>query len=114
VATLRLVLQVEIDGGALQIERIAPNAIDITVGGRHLRQTVTLANGAYTALHVGEITPRRWFLFNAGTADIVVSCGTSDDIVLAAGEPALVPSTQQLMAKGSGGTATLMYAVMEA
>ena len=44
---------------------------------------------------------------------MVVSMGAEDDITLAPGEPALVPSTKLLLAKASTGTGQLMYAVME-
>lgn len=111
-ATLRTILQLEIEGTGLQTERITPDQFSLTVGGDSLRSTVTLTTD-FSELYVGEITPRRWFLYNAGSVDVVVSMGAEDDITLAPGEPALVPSTRLLLAKTSTGTGQLMYAVME-
>lgn len=114
-ATLTLTFTLELDGGGLQTERITPDSISLTVGGKHLRQTVTLT-GDFQTLTVGDIVPRRWFFYNptGSGANAIVSMGSDDDVTLAPGEYAWIPSSKEILARSASSSGSLMYAVMEA
>jgi hypothetical protein len=114
-ATMQIIFTLELSGATLQTERIAPEVVQISVGGRHLRNHIALAAGSYTTLYVGEITPAYWYLHNThATQDLVVSFGVAEDVVLKPGQWAWIPSPRVPMAKGDGGASSLFYAALEA
>lgn len=114
-ATLTLTFTLELDGGGLQTERITPDSISLTVGGKHLRQTVAITSD-FQALLVGDIAPRRWFFYNptGSGSNAILSMGSEDDVTLAPGEYAWIPSMREILARSASASGSLMYAVMEA
>jgi len=114
-ATMTINLVVTITDGAFQTDSFNPPATATTISGLHMRRVLTLAANTFTTLDTGDLTPRYWYLHNLhDTGSLVVSFGVSDDITLAPGEWAWVPSTLVPMAKGSGAASRLLYGIVEA
>lgn len=110
-ATLRVTFSLTVEGNFIDLEQIQPNEFSSTVDGDNSRRTVALTDGNFATLDVGEITPRFWYLQNVhATGSLVVSFGSTDDITLAPGEFAFLPSGMVPLAKGSGGASKLLYA----
>lgn len=114
-ATMTISMTVTITDGAFQTENFNPPVTETTIGGLHMRRVLTLNADEFATLDTGDLTPRYWYLHNLhATATLVVSFCVSDDITLAPGEWAWVPSTATLMAKGSGAASRILYGIVEA
>ncbi len=113
-ATLNITLIIEVEQNGERTERIEPPREAGTVEGLHGRHVVELEADAYTTLEVGGLDPGWWYMRNVHeTADVAVSFGTNDDIVLAPGRFAFFWSSQIPLAKGVGAESRLAYTVGE-
>lgn len=114
-ATMTISLTVTITDGAFQTENFNPPVTETTVSGLHMRRAMDLNADEFSTLDTGDLTPRYWYLHNLhDTATLVVSFGVTDDITLAPGEWAWVPSTLTPLAKGSGAASRILYGIVEA
>ena len=110
-ATMQITFSLTVADNYLDTETINPQSKTVTVDGDNSRRTVVLADGDFVTLEVGEITPKYWFFQNVhASGALVLSFGATDDITLAPGEFAFLPSGMVLLAKGSGGASKLLYA----
>ncbi len=110
-ATLRVTFSLVVEGNYVNLDQLQPNEFSASVDGDNTRRTVTLTDGEFVTLDTGEITPKYWYLQNVhATGSLVVSFGSTDDITLAPGEFAFLPSGMVPLAKGSGGASKLLYA----
>ena len=110
-ATMRVTLSLTVEGNYVNLEQLQPNELSATVDGDNSRRTVALADGEFVTLDVGEMTPKYWYLqIVHASGSLVVSFGTTDNITLAPGEFAFLPSGMVPLAKGNGGASKLLYA----
>lgn len=113
-ATLTITMALEVEQDGEKTERIEPPRDAGTVGGLHTRHVLDLVADEYATLEVGGISPGWWFVRNIGdTANVVISFGVNDDIVLKPGRFSFFWSNQIPLAKGVGASARIAYTVGE-
>ncbi len=111
-ATMRLTFSLTVEETAIDTEQIQPDSLELSVDGDNLRRAVRLPAGETVTLDAGEITPRWWYFQNVhASADLIISFGSSDDIILSPGEFSFLRSGTVPVARGSVAESKLLYAV---
>lgn len=114
-ATIQISLTIEVTEDGEKTERIEPPGQHVDVGGQLGRHVIELSTDPYKTLETGGIAPGWWYFRNiSDTADVAISFGVNDDIVLKPMRFALLWTTQIPLAKGIGAPdARLAYTVGE-
>lgn len=100
-----------VDDTGLQLDRIEiQNFTDASAGGESNRRVLEVATDKYTTLDT-DLSPRWWFLMNAGTNTINLVYGSETVHTLSAGHFSVVRGDNVPSAIAVGGTSKLMVAI---